>query len=411
MWVNRRRRGCRVLLAACVAGVPLFASAADRYWVGGDGFWELPAHWSATAGGPGGAGQPQTGDSAFISSLQNLTVERADQSAPAYAAPGMALLQLDNAAANLTTLNFHSTNALVSQDMLVGVNGKARVLHTAGNNTVANQLLLGVNAGSVGTYDLSGGTVSATNVFIGGTAVGRGGLAELNITGGTFTASGIVKNWNDLGGITVDGGTLNAGALIFNDWYNFHFRKGTINLTGGDGFGAGDMEIGSGASTNASTLNLNAGSFEIDGRQWVIKFFSNEPIDSPLIEHATMTLARKAGIQSAETRVIPLLGEHAIAVGRFDRDGERRIHSISAGTALRAAAPAGQEPELGYPALAQLLRRAGVAQGGANEADSRELFRRIPDIEASGEPSRLLSGFINGIKHLPVTFTPGGAAA
>src|SRR3954451_12445831 len=41
----------------------------------------------------------------------------------------------------------------------------------------------------------------------------------------------------------------------------------------------------------------------------------------------------------------------------------------------------------------------------------RELLRRIPDIETSGEPSRLLSGFINGIKHLPVTFTPGGAAA
>jgi cytochrome P450 len=41
----------------------------------------------------------------------------------------------------------------------------------------------------------------------------------------------------------------------------------------------------------------------------------------------------------------------------------------------------------------------------------RELFHRIPDIEASGEPSRLLSGFINGIKHLPVTFTPGGAPA
>ncbi len=41
----------------------------------------------------------------------------------------------------------------------------------------------------------------------------------------------------------------------------------------------------------------------------------------------------------------------------------------------------------------------------------RELFKRIPDIEVSGEPSRLLSGFINGIKHLPVTFTPGGAAA
>ncbi|TMD50708.1 MAG: cytochrome P450 [Chloroflexi bacterium] len=36
----------------------------------------------------------------------------------------------------------------------------------------------------------------------------------------------------------------------------------------------------------------------------------------------------------------------------------------------------------------------------------RELFRRLPDIEMSGEPDRLLSNFINGIKHLPCTFTP-----
>jgi methyl-branched lipid omega-hydroxylase len=36
----------------------------------------------------------------------------------------------------------------------------------------------------------------------------------------------------------------------------------------------------------------------------------------------------------------------------------------------------------------------------------RELFRRLPDITASGEPSRLRSNFINGIKHLPCTFTP-----
>ncbi len=116
---------------------------------------------------------------------------------------------------------------------------------------------------------------------------------------------------------------------------------------------------------------------EIDGQQWVIKFFSNDPIDTPLVEHATMTLARSAGISVAETRVVKLPGEHAIAVRRFDRDGVRRIHSLSAGTALRAAAAAGQEPDLGYPALAQLLRRAGVAGSGENEADARELFRRM----------------------------------
>lgn len=35
-----------------------------------------------------------------------------------------------------------------------------------------------------------------------------------------------------------------------------------------------------------------------------------------------------------------------------------------------------------------------------------ELFRRLPDIEAAGEPDRLQSGFINGIKRLPCRFTP-----
>lgn len=36
----------------------------------------------------------------------------------------------------------------------------------------------------------------------------------------------------------------------------------------------------------------------------------------------------------------------------------------------------------------------------------RELFKRLPDIQASGDPALLQSGFIHGIKHLPATFTP-----
>jgi methyl-branched lipid omega-hydroxylase len=35
----------------------------------------------------------------------------------------------------------------------------------------------------------------------------------------------------------------------------------------------------------------------------------------------------------------------------------------------------------------------------------RELFRRLPDVVATSEPDRLRSSFVNGIKHLPCTFT------
>lgn len=40
----------------------------------------------------------------------------------------------------------------------------------------------------------------------------------------------------------------------------------------------------------------------------------------------------------------------------------------------------------------------------------RELFRRVPDIRAVGEPARLKSSFINGIKHLPAEWTPAAAS-
>ncbi|MEJ3653856.1 cytochrome P450 [Actinomycetes bacterium KLBMP 9759] len=39
----------------------------------------------------------------------------------------------------------------------------------------------------------------------------------------------------------------------------------------------------------------------------------------------------------------------------------------------------------------------------------RELLTRVPDIHTTAEPQRLRSMFINGIKHLPVAFTAGGA--
>ena len=116
---------------------------------------------------------------------------------------------------------------------------------------------------------------------------------------------------------------------------------------------------------------------DIDGEQWVIKFFNNEPVDAPLIEHATMTLAERAGITVARTQVIHLIGANAVAIRRFDRDQGRRIHSISAGTAIRAATASGEEPELGYTELARILRRVGVTKDDANQRDARELFRRM----------------------------------
>ena len=71
-----------------------------------------------------------------------------------------------------------------------------------------------------------------------------------------------------------------------------------------------------------------------------------------------MTLARKAAIRTATTRVIPLVDGHAVAIERFDRRARRRLHALSANVALKAAGA-----RLGYPELAELLRRKGVPVG------------------------------------------------
>ncbi len=116
---------------------------------------------------------------------------------------------------------------------------------------------------------------------------------------------------------------------------------------------------------------------EINGEQWLIKFFNNEPIDLPLVEHATMTLCKKADIAVADTQTAHLEGAHAIVIRRFDRQDGKRVHCISAGTALRAAAPKPEQAEMSYSNLAQLLRRSGDALNNKNQKQMGELFRRM----------------------------------
>jgi serine/threonine-protein kinase HipA len=109
---------------------------------------------------------------------------------------------------------------------------------------------------------------------------------------------------------------------------------------------------------------------EMDGAQWVVKFSEGEDFDTELVEHATMRLADQCGIKVAPTRALPLDRGHAVAVRRFDRDGDQRSHVISANTVLRAAGM-----PMGYPELAQCMRK--IARPEAIRGHQKELFRRM----------------------------------
>lgn len=114
----------------------------------------------------------------------------------------------------------------------------------------------------------------------------------------------------------------------------------------------------------------------MDRAEWVLKFAEEGHAAEPVVEHAAMTLAARAGITVARTRLVMLVQSMgmglAVAVKRFDRAGARRLHALSANVALKAAGS-----ELSYPALALLLRRRGVVDAGANRRQMHELFRRL----------------------------------
>ncbi len=117
----------------------------------------------------------------------------------------------------------------------------------------------------------------------------------------------------------------------------------------------------------------------MDGKEWVLKFAeeagNERGVDEPLIEHATMRLAERCGIHVAETRAIPLASRssktaHAIAIERFDRGLQARVHALSAHVALSSAGEI-----MGYPELAQWFRRkCKPAEIGTQQ---HELFRRM----------------------------------
>src|SRR5437763_4136534 len=90
---RRRAAACSIAAAIVGSGLVRSAHAADRYWVAGSGFWDIPSAWSATPGGPGAAGVPNVGDNAYVFSNVSLTLTR-DATVASSAQPGLNLLQL-----------------------------------------------------------------------------------------------------------------------------------------------------------------------------------------------------------------------------------------------------------------------------------------------------------------------------
>ena len=111
---------------------------------------------------------------------------------------------------------------------------------------------------------------------------------------------------------------------------------------------------------------------------WIAKFSSSrDSVDLVGIEGGGMQLARTAGLDVAETRIVEVLNKRVILVRRFDRvvtpDGVNRRHMVSAMTLLNLDEYAVRAGYSSYLELADVLRR----YARDFEKDGAELFRRM----------------------------------
>jgi lysophospholipase L1-like esterase len=200
----------------------LFAGQA-RYWVAASGAWADGANWSASPGGPGGAGQPTGGD-AFL--LQNDDTERIVTRA-GIAAPARLLdLRIDAGGGGNMTLR--SQDKLEALLLAVGLAGRGRVEQSAGGATTVSTLVLGAEAGSAGAYLLADAASTLRTVL---EEIGFDGAATFTQDGG----SNDVLRQLILGFARAGSGsyTLNQGTLSANEEYVGLHGRGVFTQNGG----------------------------------------------------------------------------------------------------------------------------------------------------------------------------------
>jgi serine/threonine-protein kinase HipA len=138
-----------------------------------------------------------------------------------------------------------------------------------------------------------------------------------------------------------------------------------------------DMIFGSGAALGGARPKVTV--VDQDERLWLAKLPSTtDTWDVPQVEEATLRLARDAGLDVPETRLVALgKNEHVLLIERFDRTGRgkaaTRRHFISALTLVGCTEM--DSPQKSYVDIADGLRLHGDA--ARLEADLEELFVRM----------------------------------
>ena len=152
-------------------------------------------------------------------------------------------------------LNGFGVTAIVNQS-----GGSVTVTGTETGNGVGSRLSMGVYGyPNIGSYNLSGGTLTAT---AGLATFGADDYGTLTISGGTANLLGLLANWNNKGSLTLSSGTLNLGAQGIKPQ---NYYGGTPVWTGTITFSGGTLKLNDGGPI---AVNFGTGTVDelfIDG--------------------------------------------------------------------------------------------------------------------------------------------------
>jgi hypothetical protein len=256
--------GCARRTLLLPALLPLFISegrAGERHWVGPiGGLWSNPNNWSASQGGPGGAGVPQPGDAAIARTGISARFDYL------YTAPGMGvnlyspvLIEQD-----VPTSVMIGGGFTIPKENLNGASGQATYNQSAGTAILNGFVQLGQasfdSSDLRGYYTLSGNaTLSIGSLLVNhGLYTQAGGLS--NIAHASLGSGFAPKP----GGIAMGGGTLNIANLMVQNVGASTFSGGHTTI---EGFGL-FVSIG---SVTLSGGSLSVGTIEVQSQAGFIQ--------------------------------------------------------------------------------------------------------------------------------------------
>lgn len=219
------------------------------------------------------------------------------------------------------TYNLSAGSLTVALNEDIGVNGSGSFTQSGGTNTIqnGNGLRLGVDSAGIGTYTVSGGTLSA-----GFLTIGRSGTGTFTENGGTVNIAGNLLMGNGGGGVGVggtgtlnlNGGTLNIGSGFIG---NVPQSTGTVTIAGSSVLNV-SSRLTIGVSGQGMLTLQDAGSLTVSGNGVAIVpgFLSPiEDIGSP----GTGTVVQTGGTHTIQSPYGLRLGVGTTGNGTYIMDG------------------------------------------------------------------------------------------